>query len=170
MPDWGRPPLPDGCLGILPCPGLRGLLEHNRLFTRSFPPMEGLTLQRLAPFLMAPDLEPGLTALAGGSLKQSSPPATTASPSSLLWHWLSPPPPGTTASCGPWRPMPSRPKLILGKPPWRVSSSRFPLPHRRHSLKLHFSHLFRGDGGMVENPVQLHRRPLPVQWPHRVVA
>ena len=45
---------------------------------------------------------------------------------------LAPPPPaGTTASSGPWCPMPSQPKLILGKSPWQGSGrSTTPLPRR----------------------------------------
>ncbi len=132
--------------------------------------MEGLTPQQLAPSLMAPDPEPGLTTLAGSSLKQSSPPATTASPSPLLWHWLSIStsrnysvlwslaPHAEQAQADPWQ-------ASLAGEQQQISSTS----SADHSLKLRFSHLFRGDGGMVENPVQLHRRPLPVQWLHKMV-
>ncbi len=41
------------------------------------------------------------------------------------------PPAGTTASSGPWCPMPSQPKLILGNSPWRGSGRSLTPPPRR---------------------------------------
>ena len=76
-----------------------------------------------------------LTPAAGNGLKQSWPmaslPIMTNSPSPRQWRWPSPPPAGTTASSGLWRPTLTKPKLILGNSPWRGSGrSPTPLHHR----------------------------------------
>ncbi len=132
--------------------------------------MEGLTPQRLAPSLMAPDPEPELhtseqqfeAELSACNNRLSFTPAvalalsTTTRNYSFLWSLA---PHAEQAQPDPWQ-------ASLAGEQQQISSTS----SADHSLKLHFSHLFRGDGGMVENPVQLHRRPLPVQWPHKVIV
>ena len=55
MARLGKIPLPDGCLGTLPCPRLtRNPLEHNGSLHQSLSPHGGASPWQFPPSLMAP--------------------------------------------------------------------------------------------------------------------